>query len=106
MGKCTFPDFLRGDLLNLRGLRGTQLTDAESRHRRFARRRRDALRELLRDAARWGALPWGEAQLDAFVPGAQQQERTVVDLNTLDEELDGDRRVMIDLRSPRSREIG
>ena len=54
----------------------------------------------------WGALPWGEAQLDAFVPGAQQQERTVVDLNTLDEELDGDRRVMIDLRSPRSREIG
>lgn len=106
MGKCTFPEFLRGDLLNLRGLRGTQLTDAESRHRRFARRRRDALRELLRDAARRGALPWGEAQLDAFVPGAQQQERTVVDLNTLDEELDGDRRVMIDLRSPRSREIG
>ena len=106
MGKCTFPEFLRGDLLNLRGLRGTQLTDAESRHRRFARRRRDALRELLRDAARRGARPWGEAQLDAFVPGAQQQERTVVDLNTLDEELDGDRRVMIDLRSPRSREIG
>ena len=73
--------------------------EAQSKQRRFARRRRDTLRELLRDAAQRGALPWGEAQLDAFVH-PQQQGRAAVDLSTRDEVLDDDARVMIDLRSP------
>ena len=99
LGTHTFPEFLRDSLVNLRGLRGTQLREAESKQRRFARCRRDALRDLLREAARRGALPWGEAQLDAFVQ-PQQQARPVVDLNKLDEVLDDDGRVMIDVCSP------
>jgi len=83
LGSGTFPEYLRGDLTNLKDLRGTPLKEAESKQRRFARKRRDALRELLFGAAQRGALPWGDAQLDAFLP-QQQQGRIVIDFTKLD----------------------
>ena len=54
--------------------------------RRFALRRRDALRDLLRDAARRGMPLWGETKLDSF---AERSKRgmCVEDLTVFDEQL-------------------
>ena len=54
----------------------------------MATQRRDALRELLRGAARKGALPWGESQLEDFTPDGTVARP--IDVDTLDETAEGD----------------
>ena len=76
-------------LTDLKGLKGTPLREAEQRQRRFALRRRNALRELLRTAAEQSNLPWGEVNLDDF-RGGRSSESPTIDLTTLDEELPED----------------
>jgi len=88
LGTNTFPAFLQAKLPNLRLLKGTPLTEAERRQRRLATQRRDALRELLRGAARKGALPWGESQLEDFTPDGTVARP--IDVDTLDETAEGD----------------
>jgi hypothetical protein len=87
-------------MANLRDLRGTPLTVAQCSQRRVAKQRRDALRELLRGAARRGLLRFGETQLHEFVDARSKARRIVVDLTLHDEQLEDDARVMIDVRSP------
>jgi hypothetical protein len=84
---CTFPAFLQAELPNLRLLRGTPLTEAERRQRRFATQRRDALRELLRGAAQKGLLPWGDSQLEDFTSDGTVSHP--IDLESLDESIEG-----------------
>ena len=88
MGTRTFPSFLQADMPNLRQLKGTPLQETERRQRRTATRRRDALRELLRGAARRGALPWGDSQLEGFTQDGSVANP--VDLDALDESMEGD----------------
>eukprot|EP00966_Prymnesium_polylepis_P071295 1656409-Prymnesium_polylepis.1 len=52
VGSGVFPDFLRGNLINIRSTRGTARSDAERANNEFARQHRVTLRELLRAAAR------------------------------------------------------
>ena len=55
LGSCSFPSFLvSSEMRNLQGLSGTALADAEKHQRLVATQRRDALRKLLRAAARSG----------------------------------------------------
>ena len=66
VGTRTFPAFLVQGLTNIKPLRGTARSSAESSQRRIARLRRDALRYLLRAAAQRGALKWGEVRVEDF----------------------------------------
>lgn len=81
LGTHTFTAFLRSDMANMRGLRGTPKKQAEQHQRRIAKRRRDELRTLLCAAARSSALSWGESRLDDFVASGSA---IVIDLTTLD----------------------
>ena len=57
LGSCSFPSSLvSSEMRNLQGLKGTGLADAEKHQRLVATQRRDALRELLRAAARSGPV--------------------------------------------------
>ena len=61
--------------------------EAEFQQRRVARERRDVLRELLRSAARMGALPWGTVRIANFdKSGTVQAPECVI----LDKDLPGD----------------
>lgn len=84
---CTFPAFLQAELPNLRLLRGTRLTEAECRQRRFATQLRDALRELLCGAAQKGLLPWGDSQHKDFTSDGTVAHP--IDLESLDESIEG-----------------
>ena len=58
--------------------------------RRVARQRRDALRSLLLNAARLGALPFGETRVADFAEsGSVRGAPIFIDL-VLDEDLQGD----------------
>ena len=88
VGSGTFPDFLRGELVNIRSTRGIRRSEAEKANNEFARRRRDALRQLLRAAARRNVLPWGTTRLGHFADGRDDSKATA--FIDLDEDLEGD----------------
>ena len=89
VGSQTFPELLRGDLTNLCSLRGVALGEAERANNSFAMQRRDAMRTLLRAAARKGALPWGTTRLVDFSQDADKASASVAFID-LDEDLEGD----------------
>eukprot|EP00966_Prymnesium_polylepis_P333196 7388670-Prymnesium_polylepis.1 len=66
IGSNNFPEFLQDALVNLKSVRGSEKAAAEKANNQFATKRRDALRTLLRGAARRGVLPWGESRLSDF----------------------------------------
>ena len=91
VGSCTFPSFLQGDLVNLRTTRGASKGTASKDNNEFARRRRDALRHLLRAAARRKVLPWGTTKLAAFAADQEKAKgESPVTFIDLDEDLEGD----------------
>ena len=88
LGGCTFPAYLGAGLRDLKGLKGEVCADAEHHQRRLATHRCDELRELLRELARSGSLPWGEhARLANFVEEGVVEEPTFIEL---DEDLFGE----------------
>ena len=88
LGTYTFPAFLVGDgMLDLRKVRSAARPQAERQQRRVARQRRDVLRELLRSAARMGALQWGTVYIADFAESGVVQAPVFVNL---DEDLPGD----------------
>ena len=64
LGTCSFAMFLIGDdLRDLHSVPRVERVQAGRKHRRFAQRRRDALRSLLLSAAQRGELPHGRTRL-------------------------------------------
>ena len=91
VGKCTFPAFLVGEgMQNLRTVPGVKRAAAERDQRRIARRRRDALRELLRRAAALNALPWGEVRVGDFMRDPTIAAQEAAAFVNLDEDMEGD----------------
>ena len=90
LGTCTFPALLVGEgMQDLSKVRPASRAPAERQQRRIARRRRDALRELLRRAARLGALPWGKVHIADFSESGEVLTTADAFVN-LDEDLPGD----------------
>ena len=88
LGSCTFPAYLGAGLRDFKGLEGGVRADAEQHQRRLATQRSDELRELLRELARSGSLPWGKhARLADFVEEGVVEEPTFIER---DEDLFGD----------------
>jgi hypothetical protein len=88
LGSVTFPEFLRGDCVNLRSVRGVASKEAERSNSSFITKRRDALRTLLRAAAHRGVLPWGTTRVADF--SADNVGAEAADFIDLDEDLAGD----------------
>lgn len=88
LGTRSFATFLPGDdLRDLRSVAHAKRAEAERKHRRFAQRRRDALRLLLLSAARYGALPHGRTRLADFDSSGKVTQTVFINL---DEDLPGD----------------
>jgi hypothetical protein len=90
VGSGVFPRFLQDTLVNIRSTRGASRGEAEKANNQFARRRRDALRELLRAAASKGVLPWGTTHLADFAEHPKDATETTAIFIDLDEDLEGD----------------
>ena len=88
LGSGTFPEFLRGDCVNLRSVRGVAAKEAERLNSSFISKRRVALRTLLRAAAHRGVLPWGTTRMADF--SADEVGAEAADFIVLDEDLAGD----------------
>ena len=99
LGTRSFATFLPGDdLRDLRSVAHAKRAEAERKHRRFAQRRRDALRLLLLSAARYGALPHGRTRLADFDSSGKVTQTVFINL---DEDLPGDNEFDPEILSPR-----
>ena len=96
LGTRSFATFLlRDDLRDLHSVSHAERAQAERTQRRFAQKRRDALRSLLLSAAQRGALPHGRTHLTDFDSSGKVIPTIFINL---DEDLPGDDEFSLDIK--------